>query len=413
MASTSRTTLSKESLYAPLSVYIPKAPQKQVQDDASTSKGRKSPTSDGGSGGGGVKFLNIPRELREPALLEHLSAISATYHHPTMSASLTSGAAGSDGSPKAHTATPRAKAKAMGMGRNNGGRALPRRSYEDRLLQRSLVLVGGGLMTSVVGTDGIAATSTGDANGGGGADGGPDQPASRHVVDVSRAQRRRRRRGRGHRIRGSISNSERKRRELEGGETTVESAAMQAEDKGDGSRKRKRSNGAHGHDTLLRLTDMWNAYISKLLGLEQDADGAPTTSSRKSIWKRSAAEMSALLSTAELIGAFVKIDRCDASRSYVGKEGVVVDSTANTWRIAIPKPVIGKTKKKQKDESDGKGSRDIEKNSNGERKDIKSLGIVWREVVVPKRRSRLSFSVDSDVETSNETKFRFMIGENS
>ena len=403
---TSGTTLSKESLYAPLTTYIPKGSARQTaqeDDNASSNKGRKSPTPDGG---GAVKFLNIPRELREPALLDHLSTISATYHHPTMSASLMSGAASATGDCLKASCT--SKAKAMGMGRNNGGQALPRRSYEDRLLQRSLVLVGGGLMTSVVGTDGMEAADTSGETGVGGAE-GVDQPLSRHVVDVSRAQRRRRRKDRGHRVRGSISNSERRRRGLEREYTNA-----QAKDGGEVNRKRTRGTTTYAHDTLLQLNDMWNAYISRLLGLEQNDGDAATTSSKKSIRKRSAAELSTLLSTAEIIGAYVTIDRCDASKSYVGKEGIVVDSTANTWRVAIPKPVMGKMKKKQKGESDGKESRDVvEKKSNGERKDVKSLGIVWREVVVPRRRSRLSFSVDSDIETSNETKFRFVIGENS
>ena len=390
MTSTSRsgTTLSRESLYAQLTTYIPKASPKQTtQDDdnaSSSGKGRKSPTSDG------VKFLSIPRELREPVLLDHLSTISSTYHHPTMSASLMSGAASATGdSLKANSIS---KAKAMGMGRNNGGQALPRRSYEDRLLQRSLVLVGGGLMTSVVGTDGMEAAASGEA-GGGGADGG-DQPLSRHMVDVSRAQRRRRRKDRGHRVRGSISNSERERRELARGE--VESTFIRAEVGGNANRKRKRSTTTlHDQDVLLRLNDMWNAYMSKLLGLEQNDDDTTTTSSKKPIRKRrSAAELSALLSTAELIGAFVKIDRCDASKSYVGKEGIVVDSTANTWRIAIPKPVMGKVKKKQKGESDGEKVKGDEMTSNEAKRGTKMLGVVWREVIVPRKKSALSFAID-------------------
>ena len=331
MTMTSGTTLSKESLYAPLTTYLPKAKGTAAQDDddataSGSGKGRKSPTS-----ADSLKFLNIPRELREPALLDHLSTISSTYHHPTLSASLMSGGSGSsDGHSPPQATTPRA----MGMGRNNGGQALPRRSYEDRLVQRSLVLVGGGLMTSVVGTDGIAAAT----DGGVGADGG-DQPMSRHVVDVSRSQRRRRRKDRGHRVRGSISNSERKRREMTRGE--MEATANPAEDGGNVNRKRKRSASTHGHDALLRLNDMWNAYIFQLLGLEPTTEGA-----KKTIGKRSAAQLSTLLSTAELIGAFVKIDRCDSSKSYVGKEGIVVGCTANTWRIAVPGPFMGKAKKK-------------------------------------------------------------------
>ena len=195
----------------------------------------------------------------------------------------------------------------------------------------------------------------------------------------------------------------------------MDATANQTEDGGGNAiRKRKRSTATScDPDALLRLNDMWNAYMSKLLGLGQDADGATatTTTKTKSIRKRSAAELSALLSTAELIGAYVTIDRCDASKSHVGKEGIVVNCTAHTWRIAMPKPVMGKSKKKQKGENDGKGDTGAEKICIHMMNNIKLVGIVWREVVVPKRRSQLSFTVDSDIGTSNETKVRFVIGQ--
>ena len=388
------TTLSKESLYAPLTAYLPK---KQAAAAASPTPGdkkdgrvgRKSP------GDGGLKFQSIPRELREAALLDHLSTVSSAYHHPTMSASLASG-----------------NRESRGMGRNNGGRSLPRRSYEDRLLQRSLVLVGGGLMTS----------SVAGANRIDGGDGStePSASASRHAVDVSRAQRRKRRRERGHRVRGSISNSERKRREVAREEaTTTERAAADVgtstkargvDVSAKGSKKRKRGDAIYAHETLLKLNDMWNGYICKLLGLEPNPDDGTTP-------RRSTAELSALLSSAELIGAFVRIDKCDASRAYVGREGIVVDSTVNAWRIALPRPVVEKKRKGKKEKAgadDVEGTKDDAPSKSNEKEDDTTVFVVWKEVVVPKIRSSLSFAIDTGRDTSTDVPdnyLRIVIGQ--
>ena len=396
-STTPGTTLSKESLYAPLTAYLPKK-QAAAAAAASTTTpgdkdkmdgrvGRKSPAP------GGIKFHSIPRELREAALLDHLSAVSSAYHHPTMSASLASG-----------------NRESRGMGRNNGGRSLPRRSYEDRLLQRSLVLVGGGLMTSSV------AGSSGGIDGDGGNE--PSASASRHAVDVSRAQRRKRRRERGHRVRGSISNSERKRRDVAREEKSEKEAAAGnitkagGDDSPNKSKKRKRGKATYAQDILLKLNDMWNNYICKLLEMEQNPDKAG--SDRK---ERSTTELSALLSSAELIGAFVRIDKCDASRAYVGREGIVVDSTANAWRIALPRPVVEKKRKGKKEKAgagDVEGTKDDAPSKSNEKEDDTTVFVVWKEVVVPKIRSSLSFAIDTGGDTSTDVPgnyLRIVIGQ--
>lgn len=167
-------------------------------------------------------------------------------------------------------------------------------------------------------------------------------------------------------------------------------------------KKRKRGNAIYAHETLLKLNDMWNAYVCKLLGLKQNPDDGTTPrlladdgSNRQ---RRSTAELSVLLSSAELIGAFVRIDRCDASRAYVEREGIVVDSTANAWRIALPRPVIEK-KKKEKEKMDGADDKeektdDAPNQSNEEEYDT-IVSVVWKEVVVAKTRSMLSFAIDT------------------
>ena len=175
------------------------------------------------------------------------------------------------------------------------------------------------------------------------------------------------------------------------------------------SKKRKRGKATYAHDTLLRLNDMWNAYICKLLGLEQKTEDGTTprlpAEAGFSRQRRSTAELSALLSTAELIGAFVRIDRCDASRAYVGKEGIVVDSTANTWRIALPKPVVETKAKRKKEKEAGAGDEeektDGAPNKSNEEEDATTVSVVWKETVVPKSRSSLSFAIDTGGDTSD------------
>ena len=127
--------------------------------------------------------------------------------------------------------------------------------------------------------------------------------------------------------------------------------------------------------------------------MEQNPDKAG--SDRK---ERSTTELSALLSSAELIGAFVRIDRCDASRTYVGKDGIVVDSTANAWRIAIPRPVVEKKAKRRKEKAgvDNEGGKtDDATNNSNEKEDNTTVSVVWKETVVPKTRSTLSFTIDT------------------
>mmetsp|Transcript_15974 Transcript_15974/g.24889 ORF Transcript_15974/g.24889 Transcript_15974/m.24889 type:complete len:241 (-) Transcript_15974:377-1099(-) len=61
---------------------------------------------------------------------------------------------------------------------------------------------------------------------------------------------------------------------------------------------------------------------------------------------KSVAEASRRLSNdAELSGAMVKVLRCNSCASFVGLEGVMVQTTANTWRIAqVRKAPIGKVR---------------------------------------------------------------------
>lgn len=77
------------------------------------------------------------------------------------------------------------------------------------------------------------------------------------------------------------------------------------------------------------LTKLWSKYASDLL------HGC-----------KSVAEASRRLSSdAELSGAMVKVLKCNSCASFVGLEGILVQTTANTWRIAqVGKLPMGKVR---------------------------------------------------------------------
>jgi len=409
-------TLSKESLYAPLTTYISRATTANAADTSAQSAEASAPGNRPTSTGSSSKrsrrskspppatsaYKAIPSNIRESSLIDHLTAISATYHCPTSASTLLNGIG-------------------AGLGKNNGGQGLGRRAYEDRIKQRSLVLLGGGLMTGVAGTAGVLHGAAGVA-GDGGEGGEQQQPQflSKSAVEVSRSKRRKRKRERGHRVRGSISNRERKRRlnalnGRRGDKVRVEGDGVSSKQKANGASSlpssAKQQSGTSTTDALFALNDVWNDYIRKLLGLKRDSDdGAvnqlkvPAKGKNNILSPRTPAEISAVLSSAELIGAYVKIARCDSSRSYVGKEGIVVDTTLNTWRIAIPSAVLntGKGEKKSKDENDTGAGKDGTSRPHAETaEDEAKVTPIWKERIVPKRRSELAFTIITENDGSD------------
>jgi RNase P/RNase MRP subunit p29 len=89
-------------------------------------------------------------------------------------------------------------------------------------------------------------------------------------------------------------------------------------------------------DTLLKVNHKWNDYVRKLARVDQllqDEDPIKTVSSR--------------LAQLELVGAFVELITCQAHKEWVGKEGMVVETTTNTWRLAIMKVSDRQTQKQQ------------------------------------------------------------------
>ena len=215
-SSSALTALSKNALYAPL--------------ESSNSK-------------------KVSSNLGEKALYTFIETISAEYHSSNSSLGIQNGA-------------------------NNGGQGLKARHIEQKLAQRALTLIKGGIGTSIV-------------------------KSTTEIVDGEGASKKRKGKCCVMRLGGSVSNKKRKRSRSES--KTIVST--------DGS-------------ILVGLNQIWNKYIKTLL------------EKRLSSGSFDSIEIASLMSNAELIGAFVSVAR-SRSTSHAGKVGFVVNITKNTWKIAV------------------------------------------------------------------------------
>lgn len=220
------TSLSKNALYAPLNTYL---------------NGTKRDSN---------KAVNA--NLREKALYAFIETISAEYHSPNTSLGLENGA-------------------------HNGGLALNARQVEQKLSQRALTLIKGGISSSVV-----KSTST--------------------MVDGDRMFDRARRREKNDnslvRLNGSISNKKRKRARNEiANKVAVDNPAV-----------------------LFGLNQIWKRYMQVLLSNAANSK-----------------EILSLIASSDLTGAIASVVRCNACKSYRGKIGIIIDTSKNTWKIATPK----------------------------------------------------------------------------
>jgi RNase P/RNase MRP subunit p29 len=160
---------------------------------------------------------------------------------------------------------------------------------DERIRQRALTLVGGGINSSM--------TSKQNSNN--------KRRSSRHYEELSNRQRKKR------------------------------FQQIQAKD----LNRTKQQEDEKVFDTLLKVNRKWNDYVRKLarvdqlLLLLQGEDPIKIVSSR--------------LAQLELVGAFVKLITCQAHKEWVGKEGMVVETTTNTWRLAIMKVSDRQTQKQQ------------------------------------------------------------------
>ena len=217
--------LSREQLYAPLTDYLPGGAPLGGAPAASASAASTSAASASAASASAAaaSALRIHPSVRESALAEHLAAVSAAYvSDPAL------GGAGT---------------------RGNGGTSVDRRAMASRIRQRSLQLVGGGLLT---GTAAAADVVDWGRSPEPGANFSPPGPGG--AVGASRRSRRRRRAERGNRPYGSCSGTRRRRREEE---------LLRGGKGGTGPPL----DGPADTAALLALNGMWCQYVRSLLGL--------------------------------------------------------------------------------------------------------------------------------------------------
>ena len=95
-------------------------------------------------------------------------------------------------------------------------------------------------------------------------------------------------------------------------------------------------------NTLLELNQKWNIYVRKLLGVDEYES---LQTDKDSTFRKT---LSSRLVQAELVGAFVKLIECGAHKKWIGKEGLIVGNFQNTWRLAIMQVSSGNVKAKQR-----------------------------------------------------------------
>jgi RNase P/RNase MRP subunit p29 len=242
----------------------------------------------------------VPTSIRESSLMDFLQSVSVDYHR------------------NSSTST----------SKNNGGRPLSLSDVDDRIRQRALTLIGGGINASLA-----KKRARVDRN--------PDVMSNRkqkRIISEARLQH----------------------------VTSVDSV-LSVTDTRRAALQRK-------EQTLAKLTERWNDYIKEMIGPpgHELNDAAYALASSR-------------LGTCELIGGVVRIKKCPAHKSWVGKEGMVTEETSNTWkilRIQRVEAAEGPTR----------------------------LRVVGKELVVPKMNAELSFRVQTNEnEKSDKPKFLVVV----
>jgi len=276
----------------------------------------------------------------------------------------------------------------FGMGDNDRANNSMRGLLEGKLLNRSLVLVGGGVHSTHTTS---ASSRSLEKN---------DGVVGLGMAQVASSGKRERKRVGGNGIFGSVSNKKRKKilrqiREkqskknvdldlkIHDGDGEVASSAQEEQP------KNKKVDDGTPTDTeatvgsiIETLHEMWVNYMHQLLSPIKEANNIATTSTDDSpsltLTLEDHKQISIVLATAEHVGMPATIVECPSRRHLTQVRCIVVNETKETWKIAM---IIVKNKKK-----DGKPKEkgESEKNVGGKTSSAPSSHL-WKIVMVPKR----------------------------
>jgi hypothetical protein len=218
-------TLSKKGLYAPLSVY-------RDQEDSSSSKKRK-----------------VAPSLKDSALVDFLYTVGRDHNRKAT----------------------------ISVGKNNGCKPLSQNEVSDRIRQRALTLIGGGINTSISG--------------------------EKSKKNASKATG----------LYQTMSNRKRKLRQ-------------ERQESVGGSQQCPSTNTG---DKLTEINRKWNDYVHGFLR-DQGCD-LQTKKGTRALTTM----LTRYLPEVGIVGSFINIAACKSNKHIVSKRGFMVGETAHTWRVAV------------------------------------------------------------------------------
>lgn len=295
----------------------------------------------------------------------------------------------------------------FGMGDNDRASNSMRGIFEGKLLNRSLVLVGGG-----VHRHGSASKSL---------DKGDGEAKAMGVVGLGMAQaassgKRERKRVGGNGIFGSISNKKRKKTL----QYTLEKQSKQDEDSelkihdGDAGQKLDATTQSENLDqhkqlqgvstpadiqgqvgtVIEKMHGMWVDYMHQLLSPIKKGN-VSTSKDSSSLSLADRKQLSFLLATAEHVGMPATFLECPLRRHLLNSRCIVVNETKETWKVAI----VSKRKDNTKDAKLKEKNEIVDKSNHEKYASTKSSTPPtpsWKIVMVPKRGTVLEVGLQWD-----------------
>jgi RNase P/RNase MRP subunit p29 len=331
--------LSRTSLYTPLSFYTSQRANNNNNNN---------------------KKQNIPKYVQESALVDFMASTVSTAYHLS-----------SDGRNNSNNSNQKVDDGSVTVlsvkhARNTGNRPLNVGEFNSRIRQRALTLVGGGYNASVVvngdgagsnrATTGAGATATKQAM---------NAHGKRSAVTVASRTSADRQKRRQRKRRKKTFSTEKKPATAanDGGDPIPVTAGASAVSTITATTDTDTSDNVN--DAMLRqLHTMWLDYLWNLLGDQSPADTTRNdkgSNNNKTKTKKGAAGTTQplelvrsklpklLLQTAsssgtpavlELVGAKVRVQACTRHPAWVGRTGIIVQATAETYQIAGPSPVV-------------------------------------------------------------------------
>ncbi|KAK1741849.1 hypothetical protein QTG54_007422 [Skeletonema marinoi] len=236
-------------------------------------------------------------------------------------------------------------------GTGDGGRVdkAMRSTMENKLSNRSLVLVGGGIHSYTPATT----SSGGDAKSGG---------------NMARSSKRIRKRVGGNGVFGCKSHRQRKKamnkvtEETRSRESATTPAAEELDEK--------------VGNIVETLHQMWINYIQQILSPLKKKSRAAAAS----ISLEARKEIATILATSEHVGMAATIVACPSRRHLGSKRCIVLDETKETFKIAIMKSRPAQAQKKVTETNAGSGAKSAKP-------------YLWKVVMIPKHGTSLDVSV--------------------